>query len=158
MHYESSIEPLKIPEILRVPPATTRFGGKRIPILTRYVSHWRNVAWARQVRAELENQLNARPDSVVRLWNENPNYRRVLASFLTILQKRIGWPYPRFIPVDPLNLVLWSQYLDLEVVEIIFEVEQTILKSKIPNDCAESIKQNTIGNFVDWLVQAMPKR
>lgn len=63
----------------------------------------------RQVKRELNRELEARPEECLSLWGTIPDIIRIRDIVSPVLQEYFFWPNLRFIPGDPCQILFWDQ-------------------------------------------------
>jgi hypothetical protein len=104
--------------------------------------------------AEVYRQLKARPDSVDQAW---------LAAGLDLgiakllCRKTAGlraWPNDRFIPDDPIDVVLDDPWGDLDMVDVLLDCEQELGIHVLRGSGGDFEHSTTMGDLVRELMKA----
>jgi acyl carrier protein len=117
---------------------------------------WTFAAMLEQARFQpmvrsIEQQLRDRPDTS-QLWGAEPDRQRVSSTMRKIAQEECGWPNDRFIPADPLDIVLWGHKDGLDSVSAVMRIEKEF-SFRFPDPGAErSRREGTLGELVDRLL------
>ncbi len=118
MEIDAPIKPLYVPEHW-LTRAESGGGGILfyVPILGNYLY---NESFIRPIVDSVNSQLLDRPAFELRA---PPNVRTMYAWISQLIRKRIGWLSDRFIPLDPLRLLLWAHRDGLDAEEFCMDLE-----------------------------------
>jgi hypothetical protein len=99
----------------------------------------------------IEQQLRDRPDTSP-LWGADPGRQRVASAVRKIAQEECGWPNDRFIPADPLDIVLWGHKDGLDSVSAEMRIEKDF-GFRFPDSGSERPRRGgTLGELVNRLL------
>ncbi len=118
-----TVPPLDGAPLLRYadPPATKWLMW--LPPLGWILNHWGWQRWAGPERMKYETTLRARPEIPVDIWG-NTDRQAVAAALLNIIDDNFGWPNARFVPWDPVVVVMWAYEDGLDDTAAINDIEQ----------------------------------
>jgi len=117
---------------------------------------WTFAAMLEQARFQpivrsIEQQLCERPDTS-QLWGADPDRQRISSAIRKIAQEECGWPNDRFIPADPLDIVLWGHKDGLDNVSAVMRIEKEFGFSLPDSDSERPRWGGTLGELVDRLI------
>jgi len=133
----------------RVPDASgVEKAGKLVPVLGWIVS---NALWSRRHRPTREMylaQLESRPEVTLAAWGDDLERVDIAARVCQIAGRNIGWPMPKFVPWDPMRVVLWAFDDGLDDVQAILDIEDDF-GIEISDEELTQTLGNSLGEFVD---------
>jgi acyl carrier protein len=136
-----------VPQPLSSPPLRLQ---QRLNQQPQALGSWL-ARWWRSIRHSkiIEQQLATRSD-VEHTW--------AAAGFELPLAKAVseavavsqGWPSARFIPADPLDLLVDDAFESLSSLELVYELEERLSVQLSEEELQELCALNTVGDLVRW--------
>lgn len=85
--------------------------------------HMRWQRWAGPIRSRHEATLRGRPEIPVETWGDAAHHV-VATHILAIIDDNFGWPNTRFVPWDPVCVVMWAYEDGLDDMAAISDIEK----------------------------------
>lgn len=121
----------------------------------RLGAEWADVGLQERTWKQVSSALTARDASCVDAWNAFPEHAAIARTCREILSAEMGWPSDRFVPEDPVDVLLWEHghhLVDYES-ESAVQAMELALGLTLSDDFWERSLQLTFGELVDRLVQ-----
>jgi hypothetical protein len=138
-HGPDSIEPLSWPRSLQAPTWLESFltGTPLIGPDRRACRNWRRA-------------VAARPEAWKAMWPTDELVTRARERIGAILVDRLSWRQPRFVPGDPLNILLFFPSMGSDDANDIIDIEELLGRELTE----EEIHWWTLGDLVQQVAQA----
>jgi hypothetical protein len=118
------IEPLYVPEDWLVRAESGETGILfYMPIIGHYLRRRQKQSLIRPIVKSVNSQLLDRPEFQLRA---PPDVTTVYRWLSRLIRKRIGWACDRFVPADPLRILLWAHHDGLDAEEFCLDLEDRL--------------------------------
>lgn len=129
--------------------------GILVALVTEARSTIRRRRW-RAIAAPLEAWLGRRTLSLADAWGRRPERLERIGEICGTVKDHMGWPGDRFLPGDPLAIVLWNHHGTRDATLAMQEIEERygIKVFRLLERVAAELKDNpdaTFGDFADWV-------
>lgn len=109
---------------------------------------WSEEAYRHHYRCQM---LIKRPSAFNEMWAQDESVQRVLHEIFKALDKWHDWPNHNFIPDDPLSVVFFNYWNDLEGAAAMNEVEDALKIKHLAEKESLPWQSGTLGEYVDAL-------
>ena len=104
----------------------------------------------RHVVDYINAQLTERPSIKLEEFYYDDLKKEVAWFLREIIFETIGWKSDKFIPEDPIDIIMWSHYDDLDEAMVIVAIEYAIGRSLLESELT-SISKGTLGDLVEFV-------
>ena len=107
--------------------------------------------WAGPNRRSYEKTLRERPNIPVTVWG-NQHQQAAALKLLSIINDNFGWPNTRFVPWDPVVVVMWAYEDGLDDAAAISDIEKGFSVAFTDEEWLEYYRR-TLLDLVDGILE-----
>lgn len=104
---------------------------------------WLHRSIARQLRERTDDMVQA-------AWGTDVDLRRVQGKVCYILASEMEWPNCRFLPTDPMEIVLFDPSTEMRTVGALMELDRVF---SLPEDFIDPVLKLTVGAVVQRILE-----
>lgn len=148
--------PLQWPAYFRRPLHGKPDAAERTSWVARLIQQFTEPSDYDRVRQDIGEVLSARPRPDPGVWGTDPARIRTGLTLCRKIQEEYEWPNDHFIPEDPFDIAMLIPWDDLEIVELMLALEES-LQFPITNEEANLWVGSTLGSVTDHLLTLQHK-